>query len=266
MGHEELKDLVAAYGLGALDPDDRRLFQSHIATCEECAAAARSLQPVVGSLARAVPGRRPPPDLRARVLAAVVPSGPVVLERPNLFASPGAARWALAAMLLLTAGIGVYALQLSARIADLEARLQTAVQQTSAAESAVADASRVAFQSQSAMAVLAAVDLARIDLTGEPPAPAARARALWSRQWGMVFAASALPPLPPGMVYQVWVVTAQAPISAGLVTPDASGGAVTVFDTPPDIPPPVAVAVTLEPAGGVPAPTGARYLMGTVGT
>jgi anti-sigma-K factor RskA len=91
----------------------------------------------------------------------------------------------------------------------------------------------------------------------------ARARALWSRQRGMVFTASNLPPLPPGRVYQVWVVTAQAPVSAGLLTPDAQGGGSVYFETPVDIAPPVAVAVTLEPAGGVPAPTGARYLIGT---
>ena len=79
----------------------------------------------------------------------------------------------------------------------------------------------------------------------------------------MVFTVPNLPPLPPGRVYQVWVVTAQAPVSAGLLTPDASGGGSVYFETPVDILPPVAVAVTLEPAGGVPAPTGERYLIGT---
>jgi hypothetical protein len=51
-------------------------------------------------------------------------------------------------------------------------------------------------------------------------------------------------------------------VSAGLLTPDAQGGGSVYFETPVDIPPPVAVAVTLEPAGGVPAPTGAMYLVG----
>ena len=81
----------------------------------------------------------------------------------------------------------------------------------------------------------------------------------------MVFTASNLPPLPAGRVYQVWVVTGPAPVSAGLLNPDASGGGLTFFSTPPDIPPPTAVAVTLEPAGGVPAPTGQFYLLGTPG-
>ena len=85
---------------------------------------------------------------------------------------------------------------------------------------------------------------------------------MWSRARGMVFATSNLPPAPAGKVYQVWVVTAQAPISAGLVVPDPTGGGMTYFYTPPDIPAPTAVAVTLEPAGGVPAPTGQFFLVG----
>ena len=90
----------------------------------------------------------------------------------------------------------------------------------------------------------------------------ARARALWSRSRGLVFTAANLPPAPAGKAYQVWVVTAQAPISAGLLTPDSSGVGTQYYVTPADIAPPVAVAVTLEPAGGVPAPTGERYLIG----
>ena len=35
-----------------------------------------------------------------------------------------------------------------------------------------------------------------------------------------------------------------------------------VFTTPPDWPKPVAMAVTLEPEGGVPSPTGEKYLVG----
>jgi anti-sigma-K factor RskA len=112
------------------------------------------------------------------------------------------------------------------------------------------------------MAVLTAPDLARVDLAGQTPAPRASGRAFWSRTRGLVFAASALPALPPGRTYQLWVVTAQQPISAGLVRPDDTGAVTAFFATPPDIPPPVAMAVTIEPEGGVTAPTGDKYLIG----
>jgi anti-sigma-K factor RskA len=112
------------------------------------------------------------------------------------------------------------------------------------------------------MAVLSAPDLARIELAGLAPAPRASARALWSRNRGMVFTAANLPPAPTGRVYQVWVVTADARISAGLLPSAPAGDSSAIFETPPDIAAPVAVAVTLEPAGGVPQPTGDMYLLG----
>jgi hypothetical protein len=171
----------------------------------------------------------------------------------------------LAATLVLAVGLGAYAASLHGRIASLESRLDGALARAADAERATTEIRRVAVDAQFAMGVLAAPDLARIDLKGEAAAPGASARALWSRQRGMVFTASNLPPAPPGQVYQVWVVTAEAPLSAGLLELDASGGDMRLFITPPDIPAPVAVAVTLEPDGGVPAPTGSRYLLGTPG-
>ena len=43
---------------------------------------------------------------------------------------------------------------------------------------------------------------------------------------------------------------------------DANGRATEMIDTPQDLPRPVAMAVTLEPEAGVPAPTGDKYLVG----
>ncbi len=59
------------------------------------------------------------------------------------------------------------------------------------------------------------------------------------------------------------MLTAQTPpISTGLLKPDASGRVDAVFETPVDLPRPTAMAVTIEPEGGVPAPTGDKYLVG----
>ena len=261
--HDDLKAQAGAYVLGSLDSDERAAFESHLAGCDDCAAEVRAFGRVAGALARSVPERTPRPELRQRVLGGF---GATQTTRPVR----GAAwqGWLpLAALLVLTIGIGVYAARLQVRVTVLEERLQQALLQASAAESAVADARRVNAELQSAMGVLAAPDLVRIDLAGQTPAPQATARALWSRARGMVFTASNLPRLPEGRVYQVWVIpAAQAPISAGLLMPDPAGAGQTYFNTPPDIPPPAAVAVSIEPAGGVPAPTGAIYLVGKPGT
>jgi anti-sigma-K factor RskA len=263
--HEEMTALAPAYVLGALDADERRAFEAHLAGCPACQSEVRSLMPVVDALGRAVPQVTPPPALRGRVADAVAREAqrgapvPLVPRRTG----PGAARtWLpLAALLVVSIGLGAYVATLRARITDLEVRLEEAAAQLAAATSATTEARRVAFEAQSLGAVLAAPDLVRIDLAGLPASSRATARALWSRARGMVFTASALPPLPAGRVYQVWVVTADAPVSAGLLTLDAAGRSVGVFATPPDIAP-TAVAVTDEPEGGVPSPTGSMHLIG----
>jgi anti-sigma-K factor RskA len=256
---------LAAYVVGALPHDERAALEAHIAQCPECAAEARSLQRVADAIARSVSQRTPHPELRARVLDAIGHAGTVRLPEAQR-ARRGVMAWfPTAAMLVLAVGVATYALRLQVRIAALESRLDAALASAESAERTTLEARRVADEAQSAMGVLAAPDLARIDLKGEAAAPGASARALWSRERGMVFTASNLPATPAGRVYQVWVVTARAPVSAGLLRPDASGDDIRVFKTPPDISAPVAVAVTLEPEGGVPAPTGDRYLLGTPG-
>jgi hypothetical protein len=214
--------------------------------------------PILQGLAQIVPQVDPAPALRARVLNSVsarpAPS-------PSRFV---AWRLATAASLALAAGLTIYTSQLRGRITGLERELSDSRAQSGAAQLLVADARSAATRAQAAVAILSAPDVARVDLAGQPVSPNASARAFWSRTRGMVFSASNLPPLPAGRTYQLWVVTAQAPISAGLLTPDAQGSFNETFSTPPDIPQPVAMAVTIEPAGGMPSPTGEKYLVGTL--
>lgn len=250
--HEQLGDQAPAYVLGALTPAERLAFEAHLAECAICAAEVRSLAPVTAGLARLVPEAEPAPEVRERLLAAIA--------KPSAWS----VSWlAAAASVALAVVLGGYSAQLRARVAGLESQLREATRRAEASEGQVAEARRVAFDAQSQVAILAAPDLARIDLAGQPVAPTAAARAFWSRTRGLVFTASNLPAPPPGRAYQLWVLTAQpAPISAGMLVVDASGRVTARFDTPLDLPRPVAMAVTLEPEGGVPAPTGEKYLVG----
>jgi anti-sigma-K factor RskA len=244
-------DLAGAYVLGALDPGERTEFEAHVALCAICAAEVRSLSPVVHALAQVVAPDDPSPAVRARLMSRV---------RPRVVLAP----WlAAAAGIVVAAGLGLYATRLQGRVGTLEGQLRQAILRADSSERLVADANRTTAHLQNTVAVLAAPDLARVDLAGQPAAPRASGRAFWSRSRGLVFTASGLPPLPAGRTYQLWVLTAQpAPISAGLLKPDTGGRFSDVFDTPLDLPQPTAMAVTIEPEGGVPAPTGDKYLVG----
>jgi anti-sigma-K factor RskA len=274
--HEELRENLEAWAIGALRVPEAQELERHLLTCQACAEIARDLTLVPLAWQAGRPLESPSAFVRARLLSGLQGSAdaPTTTDRSAMATAAvekraggaGIAAWlAVAAALVLAAFLGWDGVRLRGRIAELTNELDQARAAVAATESRMAMIQQSADRNQSALAVLTAPDVARIDLAGQPGAPKASGRAYWSRARGMVFSAAALPPPPSGRTYQVWVVTsAPAPISAGLIEPDTSGHVSAVFATPPDIPQPIAVAVTLEPAGGVPLPTGPKVLVGTV--
>lgn len=70
-----------------------------------------------------------------------------------------------------------------------------------------------------------------------------------------------LPSLPGGKVYQLWVVD-DRPISAGVFTVDSGRKGRLMIRDLPDLSRTRQIAVSVEPGGGRPQPTGAIYLLG----
>ena len=88
------------------------------------------------------------------------------------------------------------------------------------------------------------------------------ARMFWDRatnRW--TFVAHDMPGLPSGKTYQLWLVTASAKISAGTFEP-RNGDAVVRATYALHADSLKAIAVTEEPAGGVPQPTGRMVIAG----
>jgi anti-sigma-K factor RskA len=268
--HEELRGRAAAYVLDALAPDERAEFAAHLSECAACAAEVYSFLHVVGELAHAAPPVDPPVFLRERVLARLLRPlrQPAAKSAVTAMAVRSAFAQGLlaAALLALAVGSGVYAAQLRGRVAALEQRLRDITSRADTSERQLAAVRQTAAEAQRVVAVLVSSDLVRVELAGQPPAPQASAHAFWSRSRGLMFTASNLPPLPAGRTYQLWIVTPKAPVSAGLLKPGARGDFQAVFASPRDVGvgAVAALAVTIEPDGGVPAPTGEKYLVGLV--
>ena len=267
MTHDALRELTGAYALGALGSEEKRALEAHLASCDECAAEVRAFSGVVHGLNHAVPQLDPPASLRARVIARVddlasrsAPSAPPAVSRPvQRFSNAG---WLALAASLIAGALGFYAFSLRDRVLVLQRELADAEQRASAAEQGIQTVQLRASNLQRTADILAAADVKGVELKGQGPGSGASGRAFVSRSRGVVFFAENLPPLKPGTTYQLWVVTEdKKPIDAGVFTTDATG---TISLTRIlNVPNPGAVAVTVEPAGGVPSPTGPMCISGS---
>ncbi len=271
--HDRFREDTGLYLLGALSPDDQRAFEVHLATCAECQAEVRSLGAVVAALPYAAGDAEPPAHLRDRVLRAATatrePSHVVSFDSrarntaaPRSRASELAGWLVAAASLLVAAGVGMYAMTLQGRIDRVQGQLGDAVARLQQTQQELQTANAATSTARASLALLTAPDALDLRLNGQPPAPAARGRAFVSRSRGLLFAATNLPALPANRIYQLWFLTPGAPVSAGLLRPDEQGNVTVRFDVAADAPVPTGMAVSIEPEGGVPAPTGALYLVG----
>jgi anti-sigma factor RsiW len=100
---------LALYAMDALDVDDERVFEEHLASCEACREELASLREATAALAYGAVGPAPPPELKQRILADAKAERPNVLSLPRRrsWTAPLAAAAALAAAVAI--GVGVWA-------------------------------------------------------------------------------------------------------------------------------------------------------------
>ena len=266
MTHDELRKLSGGYALGILDEADRRAFEAHLSTCASCAAEVRDFTSIASALALDVPQIDPPASLRERVLrAATVPaSQPAAVEpftaRRTIPEARRPRRESMltllsAAAVVIAFALGAYAVSLQRRIALLEGQVRAAADRAAQSQQQLVQLKAAADQSTQVRRILAAGDLRRLDLAGTKAAPAAAGRAFWSPAEGLVVAFANLPATDAGRVYQLWVIPpGGSPIDAGLLELQSDGRALALAKagTSQRV---GTVAITLEPAGGSPAPT-----------
>jgi hypothetical protein len=165
-----------------------------------------------------------------------------------------------AASLVLLIGVGMYAASLRGRLATAEDQYQVAERERFQLERRLAE-------SDATLAAVTAPASRVIELAAaRPQAPSGRM--FWDvahNRW--TFFAHHMPQTRPGREYQLWLITAdQRKIPSVTFRPDAEGHAVVqaTYALPPDSL--AAIAVTEEPAGGLPAPSGPVVIVGAAAT
>ena len=255
MTHEPFDTLAPVYAVGALDGDDLVRFEAHLREgCAECAAVLRASAEAFVALAGEATPMIPPAQVRDALLRRVDASSRP--RRPRF----GWMRWAVATAAAAIAAAaftgGVVASRYEKRIGVIVREMSQLRDQVRREQALLRDEVARA----RAVALLLRDPATRVvALNGLPAAPSASGRVVWHETAGGQLYVSGLPPAPAGKTYEVWTIAGPAPKPAGLFDVDARGTA-SVPVAPVDDGPVKVFAVTLEPAGGVPAPTGPMVL------
>jgi anti-sigma-K factor RskA len=220
-----LHDLTAAYALDALEPEDARAYEAHLARCERCRDELASFSETASELAYAVEAPAPPPHLRERILQRARSERPNVVPLRPRWAYAAAAAAAVAACAAI--GLGIWAASLSGKLDRREQAL--ARQEQVARILAQPDARTIAFEQGTLV----------VTRDGEG--------ALVLRR---------LPPAGAGRTYEAWVAAGGAPEPAGLF----NGGEVVSLPLERRVPDGALVMVTEERAGGTDAPTSTPFV------
>lgn len=267
--HDEISARLSEYAFGYLSPEERRDVDAHVRECTDCVQELDELMLVMEGLARAPEVAVPPPALKERVLARLArePQDPPVVQGRSAQADVRTRGWsgawlAAAAAVIVAVGGALWVSQDRER--RMESELDRVAGEITELQGRLNDS---AAQADMALSILTAGDMRRIELAGgDGTQPSSStARAYWSPTRGLLVAADRLPVPPPGRVYQVWLIGGGAPVSAGLLGSPTSGRGMLIAPPPGGISAgPVTVAVTDEPPGGLPAPTGGKHLVGSL--
>ncbi|MYB40919.1 MAG: hypothetical protein F4X76_01770 [Chloroflexi bacterium] len=237
MTSEERDGLLAAYALGSLSGPEANAVEELARSDPAAASQLAEYQEVADLIALDTPLQRADPALRARVLRAARQT-----ERSRRRRVPIPQLLAIAALLAAVAVAVGWGVQLQGELDTLReesAALQVAVasdsrridvldrELVSGTEQELRNAlAQVKNTHQRSVAILADPDVSTAQLVSAQAGHGAGGRCVWSiAENAGVLIAQALPPLPLGTLYEVWLDDGVNVVSAGTFLPEAEGDA-----------------------------------------
>jgi anti-sigma-K factor RskA len=253
--HPQSGEDLDLYVLGGLDDDERQPLEEHFRSCAQCRHELDAAWGRVSLLALAAPPVVPAAVVRERLLGQIRPRQVTPAEPRFRLVW----QWAAAALgLILVFSLHhLYTLREQNRLLSeqvVELKVVRRQQETEAR------------RARAVLDLLSSSDTVKVALAsaGAPIVP--QGKAFYHPSKGLVFYYAAnLPALPSNQRYQLWLVPGRGnPISAGVFDIDAKGNGSVVLPSLPSGLTAKAFAVTIEPWGGVPQPTGKKVLIGLV--
>ncbi len=222
MEQELIHDLAAAYALDALDESERREFEEHLASCEQCSEELVGLGDAAAALAYVAEGPAPPAALRERLLDRVHEDrAPNVVPLRRRFALPAVASFAVVAAAAAIV-LGVWAAGLSSSL-DRKDAIARVLGDPTATSVSLGQSSRVSIGKD-----------------------------------GQAVLVSRLSTAPPGKTYEVWVIPARGSAKpAGLFRVGRSASPMLLSRTVPEG---AQLGISIERRGGAPHPTNILFV------
>ena len=226
--HLDLEGAIAAYVLGAAEPEEREEVRNHLAGCAECREIAKRLQVAADALPLAAELVKPPARLRARIMEAAAasphtgalpPARAKVLSLPRRERNWNSARlapyWsqaAVAALAIAVVGLGAWNLSLGRQVET--------------------------YRSQA--------HVYRSTIDGQGPMTGSQAKVVDLRSQGVALVSfSHMPTVSADKVYELWLINDKGtPEPGGVFRPDPDGTKILVLQK--DLRGYRAIAVTIE--------------------
>ena len=268
MDGQEFLDLCEGHALGLLEGEDLDRFEKALASATpEMLAAFREAVATAANLSLAAPEAPLSADVLERLMARVEgPAATPVAPQPAKTRIAWVLPFRLAAS--LAAGLAIVSLGLLAYVASLRehlGRAGTAVAESRNRIEALEDS-----LAQNAMLdVLKSAQMQMVVMNGQAADPAGYGKILWDPiRKKAILHISNLPAQPADKDYQLWVIRDKIPVDAGVfqVKGNRDGGELYKIDrlVESDRARINAFAITLEPKGGLPRPSGKMYLLGSI--
>jgi anti-sigma-K factor RskA len=259
---KHVEDQIDAYALGILEDEAAAEVESHLEHCNQCQRALRQAREVTSMLSLSPRQVAPPLHLKQRILSRIAqeershqPGGraaaeperqtdesappDIAIELPDAPSTRrGWKRW----IDRMVSGRG-------------DAPVTGGPQGT--------DPAPTREQMETILRLLNSPHAAMWELAGTPEAPKARARLLGSpEERTALLLVQGLEPLPPGRDYQLWFLREGKPVGSAIFDVRQNGQGQLMIRAPRQLAHYDLAAITPEPAGGSPGPTGPIVIAG----
>jgi anti-sigma-K factor RskA len=259
------EELCAAYVLDALEPGERQEFEQMMADADQQQTKTyHSLQSAANNLALAIDPAEPPTDVKKQLMKRIrsdaaqsnIDDSDTEKGTGNTYSRFSFAMSIAASTILLLISLAfiIYSITLHSKVNNQHTtitKLQNEVQ-----------------KKQRMLSILGARTVDLVIMKGQKVNPAGYGKIIWDpKNQKALLQVANLPTVPANKDYQLWLIKNGKPIPAGVF--DVNGTSKNSFFAIQQLAKANqqnanAFAVTLEPKGGSPQPTGDMYLQGSV--